>query len=110
MTRRSYIPLLLSGIVAVALAPAARAQDLDDMKEKAVKAAVARVAPSVVQIDTAGGTEIVNPGKGPRVRKGVGPTSGLVVSADGYVITSAFNFANKPTTITVVVPGRQEKY
>ena len=36
------------------------------------------------------------------MRKGVGPTSGLIISADGYVISSAFNFANKPSAIIVV--------
>src|SRR5262249_59426289 len=41
--------------------------------------------------------------------KGQGPTTGLCVAADGYIITSAFNFANKPSAIFVAVPGRKEK-
>ena len=32
------------------------------------------------------------------------------MSPDGYVITSAFNFANKPSKIFVRVPGRTERY
>jgi S1-C subfamily serine protease/predicted esterase len=68
-----------------------------------------RVAPSVVLIETTGGSERV--GKGDRlVRRGTGPTTGVVVAADGYVITSAFNFANRPTAITVSVPGRKERF
>src|SRR5262249_18135053 len=43
------------------------------------------------------------------VIKGVGPTTGVVVSPDGYVITSAFNFANKPTAVFVTVPGQKER-
>src|SRR5919198_4110888 len=73
--------------------------------EKAVKAAVAKVAPSVVQIETSGGTDLVGGG----VRRGTGPTTGLVVAADGYVITSSFNFANRPAAIFVAVPGRPER-
>ena len=40
----------------------------------------------------------------------MGPTTGLVVAADGYVITSAFNFANKPSAVFVSVPGHKERY
>jgi serine protease Do len=89
----------------------ALAQDIGDLEEQAIKAAVAKIAPSVVQIETSGGTEIISAGpRGAQVRKGVGPTTGLVVSADGYVISSTFNFANKPTAIFVTVPGHKERY
>jgi serine protease Do len=87
-----------------------RAQELNDETEHVLKAAVARVAPSVVQIETSGGTEMVGAGgPGGPVIKGVGPTTGLIVSPDGYVITSAFNFANKPTAVFVTIPGRKER-
>ena len=42
--------------------------------------------------------------------RGLGPTTGLIVGADGYLISSAFNFANKPTTIDVSIPGRKQRY
>ena len=50
-----------------------------------------------------------SPARGGRrcVRKGIGPTTGVVVGADGYVISSAFNFVNKPTTILVARPRPQ---
>jgi serine protease Do len=39
---------------------------------------------------------------------GSGPTTGLVVSADGYVISSSFNFVSKPTSILVsLTDGRR---
>ena len=44
------------------------------------------------------------------VRKGIGPTTGVIVGADGYIISSAFNFANKPSAILVAVPGHKERY
>ncbi len=107
MARRVLYPLL----AALAVAPAARADDdLDELQEKAIKAAVRAVAPSVVQIETSGGTEVVSAGPAGMIRRGIGPTSGLVVSADGYVISSAFNFINKPTAIRVAVPGHPNRY
>jgi S1-C subfamily serine protease/predicted esterase len=87
--------------------------DVNEATEKAMKAAVAKVAPTVVKIETSGGAEVIGGGKkgppgagGPGVRKGTGPTTGLVVSPDGLVISSSFNFANKPASIYVTIPGK----
>jgi len=93
----------------------APAQDVNEAVEKAMKAASEKVAPLIVKIDTSGGTETIRgggpgrggPPQGPGIRKGLGPTTGLIVSADGYIITSAFNFANKAMDIVVSVPGRE---
>ena len=105
------ISLLLAALALALALPAARADDdLGDLKEKAIKAAVARVAPCVVQIETQGGVDLVQAAGGGMIRRGLGPTSGLIVSADGYVISSAFNFANKPATIDVSVPGKKDRY
>lgn len=74
--------------------------DLESQEEQAIKAAADRVAPSVVRIETFGGLESVG---GQLVADG--PTTGLVVSEDGYVISSAFNFVQKPSSILVQLPG-----
>ena len=105
--RRIYLlPALL-----VLAAPTVRADDdLGDLKEQAIKAAVARVAPCVVQIETQGGVDVVRTAGGGMIRRGMGPTSGLVVSPDGYIVSSAFNFANKPATIDVSVPGQKDRF
>src|SRR5262249_1406067 len=97
-----------------------RAEDsLDDLQEKAIKASVKKVAATIVKIETSGGTEVIKGGpktppkgpapNGPLIRRGTGPTTGVVVSDDGYVITSAFNFANNPATIRVALPGLKER-
>lgn len=100
--------MLTSILLTMALFPG-QATDIDSANEQAIQSAVAKVAPSVVLIETTGGSERV--GTGDRgVRKGIGPTTGVVVAADGYIITSAFNFANKPTSITVGVPGRKDRF
>jgi S1-C subfamily serine protease/poly(3-hydroxybutyrate) depolymerase len=97
-------------VAAVAMLPGvARPDDLDELQEKAVKAAVGKVAPCVVKIETSGGTEIVRSGPRRTLRRGTGPTTGLIVRPDGYVISSAFNFANKPSSILVAVPGIKER-
>ena len=92
-------------------APAPAADDFDALREAAIKAALQKVAPCTVQIETSGGTDIIGSGpRGPQVRKGIGPTTGLIVAADGYIISSAFNFANKPSAIFVAVPGQKERF
>jgi len=88
------------------LAPprAAAADDLDLLEQDAFRAAVDRVAPSVVRIETVGGLPRVG-----TVLFGTGPTTGLVVDKDGYVISSKFNFINRPASILVRLPDGQLK-
>jgi S1-C subfamily serine protease len=118
---RSYTlrPWLVPALGALALAglalvpgPSRAREDLDELQEKAVKDAVKAVSPSVVKIETSGGTDVVGTGRGPRaaaVRRGAGPTTGVIVSPDGFVISSTFNFADKPSTIRVTIPGIKER-
>jgi serine protease Do len=103
----------LAILIPLAFAPFAAAQDLNEKNEQAMKQATAKVAASIVKIETSGGTEMAGvggpPGRGPAgpgVRKGSGPTTGVIVAADGYIVTSTFNFANKPSDIFVTLPGR----
>src|SRR5260370_9926318 len=89
---------------------AAQSPAIDDLQEKAMKAALEKVAPSMVQIETTGGTDVIDTGpRGQPIRHGVAPTTGVIVSADGYIISSAFNFANKPSFILVAIPNRKER-
>jgi serine protease Do len=65
---------------------------------QAVRSAVESVAASVVRIETFAGAEQVG-----EFLKADAPTSGLVVSPDGYVISSEFNFATRPASILVTL-------
>ena len=80
------------------------APDVQALEEQAIKAAVARASNSVVRIETVGGLERVG-----RLTVGTGPTTGLVVSPDGHIVSSAFNFIQQPTTILVTLPGESRR-
>ena len=82
----------------------ARAEDLEMLEQKALTDAVDHVAPSVVRIETIGGLERVD-----RVLFGAGPTTGLIVDSAGYIVSSAFNFVNKPASILVRLPDGTRK-
>src|SRR6188508_3381091 len=76
---------------------------LESREEAALKAAAETVAPSVVQIRTIGGFDSV---EGAVLADG--PTTGLIISPDGYIISSAFNFAQQPASIIVTfASGKQ---
>lgn len=93
--------ILLLAVLGLCRPPAVLAQnDLHDLEEQAVRAAVERVAPAVVKIETIGGLERVGD-----VLVTTGPTTGLIVAEDGYIISSAFNFVQQPSSILVTLPG-----
>ena len=75
-------------------------EDLGQLEQQAFRAAVDRIAPSVVQIETVGGLE-----EAEQVLLGTGPTTGLIVDSEGYLVSSAFNFINRPASILVRLPG-----
>ncbi|MCH2114762.1 MAG: PDZ domain-containing protein [Pirellulales bacterium] len=77
--------------------------DLDRLEQEALRRAVEAVADSVVQIRTVGGLDRVG-----KTLIAQGPTTGLIVSADGYIVSSAFNFAQQPSSILVRLPGGRQ--
>lgn len=91
--------LALACLLCVASGQAPAQDDLSAREEAALRAAVERVAPSVVKIEALGGSERVGD-----VLLGDAPTTGLVVSADGYIVSSVFNFAQEPASILVTLP------
>lgn len=117
--RRALLPLLLT----LALAGgAARAQDdahtLDAAAlERAARAASARVAPSVVEVESLGGLEeefrAPTSEEEAQERGGVlarggfkqafGPSTGLIVHADGLIVTTTSVLAREPRHIIVTL-------
>ena len=73
--------------------------DPEQLEEAAIRAAVAKVEPSVVRFETIGGTNRVD-----GVLVANGPSTGVAVSRDGYVISSSFHFAHQPASILARLP------
>ncbi len=83
---RTWVHAALAGLaigsLILAPRPTQAGGDLDELQEKAVKDAVKKVAPSVVKIETSGGTEVVGgggspgPGGAPGGRAGGGAPGG----------------------------------
>ena len=86
--------------VGLAMTSAAWAAEgsLEASEETAFKQATALADPSIVRIETVGGLEQLD-----EVLLGTGPTSGVVVSSDGFIISSSFNFVGKPSSILVTL-------
>ena len=73
------------------------------LEQAAVHESIKNVADCVVQIRTVGGFERVG-----ETAVSQGPTTGLIVSADGYIVSSAFNFAQRPSSILVSLPSGKQ--
>ena len=85
---------------AVRSAQASSERPVDAAEEQAFRRAAASVGKSVVRIQTVGGVDRVG-----GMLTGTAATTGVVVSEDGYLVSSAFNFISKPSTILVQVEG-----
>ena len=67
-----------------------------DLMADAVRAAVESASRYVVQIETIGGLEQVD-----GVQTGSGPSTGVIVSEDGYILSSSTNLAHQPSSVFV---------
>lgn len=75
---------------------------------KVFRSAARRVAPAVVRIEGFGGLAVGVSAAGIDA-PGEGPTTGLILSSDGLIATSTFNFLRKPPVITVVLASGERK-
>lgn len=123
--------MISSASLAVAqdvIAPASDSLALYQAQQQAFRAARDLVAPSVVTIETVGGTQPPARPTGSAPAGGRrdprrpfnldptgsgfiiadGPTTGMIYSEDGHILTSLFNFIRDPAVITVTLPdGRR---
>ncbi|MCG6157186.1 PDZ domain-containing protein [Rubinisphaera margarita] len=72
--------------------------------ERVIKQAVVAASPSLVRIETVGGADVVD-----EMLTGTGPTTGVVVSEDGYIITSSFNFSANPATVLATLAETNQR-
>lgn len=100
---------LFEGIVACfallgVVAPIAEDPPLDELEQQAFQAAADFAQDCVVQVETFGGLEIVN-----QQLIAAGPSSGTILTEDGWIITSTFQFRGQPASITVILPDEQRR-
>ncbi|HUE14710.1 MAG TPA: PDZ domain-containing protein, partial [Planctomycetaceae bacterium] len=104
--RGRIAPLFAMLIAAAALhansrpAHASAERSVDAAEEQAFRRAALSVGKSVVRIQTVGGADRVG-----GMLTGTAATTGVVVSEDGFIVSSAFNFISKPSTILIQVEG-----
>lgn len=80
------------------------APPIDELEQYAFQQATAFAQGSVVSVETFGGQEIVN-----QQVQAAGPSSGTILTEDGWIITSMFQFRSQPASITVVLPNEDRK-
>jgi len=76
------------------------AEQLLELEQNAFRKAVKAIEASVVQIETFGGLERVG-----QELVAEGPTTGTIVSSDGWIISSLFSFRAQPASILVSLPN-----
>ena len=95
---RVFLSIIPAAAALLLVAPSAEAQDasLELVEQRVFREAAALADASVVRVETVGGRDRVG-----RMTTATGPTTGIVVGEDGYIISSAFNFASNPASILV---------
>ena len=81
----------------------AATEDLPFEEEAAIRAAVERVAPSVVRIETAGVSETVLASAAEAIPAS-GPSTGIVVEEGGWVLATSFAVPRDAVEAIVVLP------
>ncbi len=95
LKRKTKIASILA--IVFLLVPMAAAQDsIEILEQVAIQKAIETSKAFTVQIETVGGLETRD-----GIRTTTGPTTGVIVSADGYVISSSFNFIGQPASIFI---------
>ena len=77
---------------------------------QAFRNAADSVRPSLVTIESYGGVSAVQGRIGGIRKQGEGNTTGLMISPDGYVLTSTFNFIQKPPVISVITSDGERRF
>jgi len=71
------------------------------LTSQAFRAATKRAVPSLVSIESFGGSSVKAGRIGGIRKQGEGNTTGVVISPDGYILTSTFNFIREASVVIV---------
>ncbi|MFG0333943.1 MAG: PDZ domain-containing protein [Maioricimonas sp. JB049] len=91
--------VIVAALLLLLTFPPQSSAQVDALEQEAFQQATALAGPSIVRIETIGGRDVVG-----ELITGTGPTTGVIVGSDGYVITSSFNFIAQPAQILVTLP------
>jgi serine protease Do len=91
---------LLAQVPTTTTSVEANSLELLEQEQNAFRAAVTIAQSSVVQIETFGGLERIG-----AELVADGPTTGLIVSQDGWIVSSLFSFRAQPASILVSLPN-----
>jgi serine protease Do len=94
----------LIGIAILSVATAEARQSLDELEEQALQAAGDFAQEYTVQVEAFGGQEFVN-----RQAIASGPSTGTILTPDGWIASSTFYFRGQPASITVLLPNGDRK-
>ncbi|XZE19978.1 PDZ domain-containing protein [Pirellulaceae bacterium SH449] len=79
-------------------------QSLDELEEQAFQVAADFAQDYTVQVEAFGGQEFVN-----RQAIASGPSTGTILTPDGWIASSTFYFRGQPASITVLLPNGDRK-
>ena len=79
------------------------------LTSQAFRAATNRMLPSLVSIESFGGSNVKAGRIGGIRKQGEGNTTGVVISSDGYILTSTFNFIREASVVTVKTKAGDER-
>jgi len=123
------VVIVFVGVLSHGTVVAKDSYELRRAQQRRFREAASKLRPSLVRIETVGGVQPLSGGTanlpispeegsggsqrrtqtpfrdapGSRFKVASGPTTGLVYSADGYILTSSFNFVVEPAIITVAL-------
>lgn len=102
-----YLPVLLLSFLTCSSVIIAQTESLVRQEQQAIQRAIAQLDPSIVRIETVGGVDLVGD-----ILTSTGPTTGVIISEDGWILTSSFNFVSNPATVivSVVTNGEAKQY
>lgn len=81
-----------------------------NLTSKAFRKAADKIRPAMVTIESYGGVGAVQGRIGGIRKQGEGNTTGIVISPDGFVITSTFNFIQQPPVISVIPSDGKRRF
>ena len=79
------------------------------LTSKAFRESSGKISKSLVTIESFGGVSAIQGRIGGIRKQGEGNTTGIMISSDGYVLTSTFNFIQQPTVISVITSDGERR-